>query len=118
MLRQDPRHGSIALLLSRTNVHFCDPGMTDTPSSSSSGTRLSPKAETARAERAARQAAALRANLRRRKQQARSREEMEAEAPISQPDATSSPSGPDERTAQQTSSAQNDPDNGDMPPCQ
>ncbi|GBR31072.1 hypothetical protein [Acetobacter orleanensis] len=92
--------------------------MTDTPSSSSSGTRLSPKAETARAERAARQAAALRANLRKRKQQARSREEMEAEATLSQPDAFPSPSGPDERAARQTSSAQHDADYGDMPPCQ
>ncbi|WP_255031259.1 hypothetical protein [Acetobacter persici] len=92
--------------------------MTDTPPSSPPGTRLSSRTETARAERAARQAAALRANLRKRKQQARSREEMEAGAPLSQPDAFPSPSGPDERTAPQTSSAQHEPDNGETPPCQ
>ncbi|MCX2561525.1 hypothetical protein OQ252_08975 [Acetobacter farinalis] len=93
--------------------------MTDTPSSSPpSGTRLSPQAETAQAARAARQAAALRANLRKRKEQARSREEMEAQAAISQPDASSPPSGPDERMARQTSSASQKPDNGDTAPCQ
>ncbi|AOW47073.1 hypothetical protein [Acetobacter ascendens] len=49
--------------------------MTDTPENTSSGTRLSSKAEAARAERMARQAAALRANLRRRKEQARTRQD-------------------------------------------
>ncbi|MCI1244157.1 MAG: hypothetical protein LKI99_10450 [Acetobacter fabarum] len=50
--------------------------MTDTPDKTqSSGQTLSARAEAARAERLARQAAALRANLRRRKDQARTRQD-------------------------------------------
>ncbi|GBR45895.1 hypothetical protein CSR02_00965 [Acetobacter pomorum] len=50
--------------------------MTDTPKNTSSGPRLTSRAEAARAERMARQAAALRANLRRRKEQARTRQDQ------------------------------------------
>ncbi|MFT9424479.1 MAG: hypothetical protein ABF570_05015 [Acetobacter syzygii] len=54
--------------------------MTDTPHNTpSTGQTLSARAEAAHAERLARQAAALRANLRRRKEQARSRQDQTAE---------------------------------------
>lgn len=54
--------------------------MTDTPDTTPSpGQTLSARAEAARTERLARQAAALRANLRRRKDQARTRQDHTAE---------------------------------------
>ncbi|MCP1213892.1 hypothetical protein [Acetobacter okinawensis] len=54
--------------------------MTDTPDNTPSpGQTLSARAEAARTERLARQAAALRANLRRRKDQARTRQDHTAE---------------------------------------
>lgn len=71
--------------------------MTDTPPPLPSGTNLSEKTAKAHAERAERQAAALRANLRRRKQQARTRQEQEAE--------------------EQAHTAPLAATNGDTPPC-
>ena len=56
------------------------------------GPRLSPAAETARQERLAAEAEALRANLRRRKAQARARAEMPSVSPEGE-----EPSGPDNR---------------------
>lgn len=92
-----PRHGSVALLGSRGPFQHSDAGMTDTPSSPSSTPRQPAKVADAKADRAARQAAALRANLRRRKQQARTRQEMEAD--------------------NQSAALQTDPANGEPPTC-
>ncbi|MFT8718838.1 hypothetical protein [Acetobacter sp.] len=71
----------------------------DTPSRSTTrdkdktdGPRLSPAAEAARQERLAAEAEALRANLRRRKAQARARAEMPSVSPEGE-----KPSGPDNR---------------------
>lgn len=65
--------------------------MTDTPNTTQSpGQTLSARAEAARTERLARQAAALRANLRRRKEQARTRQDHTVE---DQPSATTQTPG-------------------------
>ena len=91
-----PRHGQAPLLVSKAlftlfATGLAASGMTDTPDNTQSpGQTLSARAEAARAERLARQAAALRANLRRRKDQARTRQDHTAQ---DQPRATTQTPG-------------------------